>query len=294
MLISKLNVYPIILPLKFYIDRYQKPNAYIEMNPSMHIDNDGNVKILVRSINYRKYINNQFILFENHSNSLYTLLSGKIDKILDIDTFNVQEIKYNYDRPVYPTYWKGIEDIRFIDSNNILATIPECNENGNPSIFSAKLENNKIHSFIDCKPNVKEKNWMPFMINNKNYVIYSLDPFLIKEVENDSFIQLDVPTEIQSLLKDYHGSTNGIIFNGNYIFLIHVNKEKTYHRWLSFNPNNNSIQISDEFIFFRHSYIEFPVSLCKYNDRIFVSMGVNDDRAFIIELDISCFTAKLI
>ena len=36
-----------------------------------------------------------------------------------------------------------MEDIRFVSSNSIIVTIPECNCKGNPSIFHAKL-NNKI------------------------------------------------------------------------------------------------------------------------------------------------------
>jgi hypothetical protein len=38
-------------------------------------------------------------------------------------------------------------------------------------------------------------------------------------------------------------------------------------------------------VFFAHSYIEFPCSLCEYNDTLFVSLGLNDDKAFVLELE---------
>ena len=52
---------------------------------------------------------------------------------------------------------------------------------------------------------------------------------------------------------------------------------------LLFNAITNDIQLSDEFIFFKNPYIEFTCSLSKYNDRIFITIGVNDDKAYIIE-----------
>ena len=86
-------------------------------------------------------------------------------------------------------------------------------------------------------------------------------------------------------LECYHGSTNGIILNKyERLFLIHVNKNITSHRWLLFNIETYEITISSEFVFFNHSYIEFPCSLCKYNERIFISIGINDNKAFIIEV----------
>ena len=93
---------------------------------------------------------------------------------------------------------------------------------------------------------------------------------------------------MQELLEGFNGSTNGIPYdetNEIYLFLIHKNKERVYHRWLLFHIVKNEIKVSFEFTFFRYSYIEFPVSLAKWRERVFVSIGVNDDKAFIIETE---------
>jgi hypothetical protein len=262
------------------------------MNPSMQIDSNGNVKILVRSVNYRKFYDKKFTMYENYSKSLYTLLSGKIEKNedLNLDNFHVQDVSYSYLIPTYPTYWKGLEDIRFINATSILAIIPECNETGNPSIFRATLENNIIHSFISCKPNAIEKNWMPYTDdNNTEMVIYSLNPFKVKQVNDEIFTEITFSKEIINQLENYHGSTNGVKYTPfkkteeTLLFLIHKNGDKTNHRWLLFNYKTNEIIMSKEFHFFKYSYIEFPVSLAIFNERIFISLGINDDKAFIVE-----------
>ena len=61
---------------------------------------------------------------------------------------------------------------------------------------------------------------------------------------------------------------------------------RTYHRWLLFDLVTDDIQLSQEFVFFNYSYLETALSLCKLDNRIFVSLGVNDDKAFIIETSV--------
>ena len=284
-----LNINPIILPPILFKDKYCD-NSYIDTNPSMFIENNGDVKILIRRINYRKFINKSFITYKNFTDSKYSILTGKINENqpLSIEDMTYNDINYEYKIPTYSSYWYGLEDIRFINNNTILTIIPECNNKGNPSIFRATIDNTTLHSFISCYPDIIEKNWMPYSDNNGTQkVIYSLNPFKIKSIVDDDIQLINQSENIMELLKDYHGSTNGIEYGYNSncrLFLIHTSKEKSYHRWIIFNLNDLSLKISDEFTFFKHSYIEFTCSLCKYNDRIFVSIGINDDKAFIIEL----------
>jgi hypothetical protein len=289
LILLKKHVYPIILPQQFFIDRFQQSNAFLEMNPSMDIDEHGKITILVRCINYRKFYNKQFTMYEQYSTSNYKILTGIIqpDSLLDLDQCIVQDLRYDTILPTYPTYWKGMEDIRFITSNTLLVTLPECNPNGNPSIFYATLEKDKIQIIESCKPNQTEKNWMPYSTSKGFSVIYSLHPFMIKDLKEDKMTHINISSEIVSQLTGYHGSTNGIPFHENYLFLIHMNRERSYHRWLLFHPLNHTVQISDEFVFFAHSYIEFPVSICRFMDRIFISMGINDDKAMIVETHVN-------
>jgi len=290
LIFPKKDIIPIIIPQIYFIDKYNNINNYCEMNPSMIIEENGDVIILIRCVNYKKYESNQFVLYESQSNSIYYVVSGKINNTekLDIENFEYNLLEYTYNSDVFQTYWKGLEDIRFIDKNNILVIVPELNIEGNPSIFKANLNNNKIDNFTECKPNKIEKNWMPYFDNNVYKVIYNLNPFTIKSIDNDEFEEIELTEIISNKLKGYHGSTNGIILNKyERLFLIHINRnDKVIHRWLLFNIKIKNVLVSEEFTFFKNSYIEFNCSLCKYNERIFITVGVNDNKAFIIE---TCF-----
>ena len=66
----KKDIIPIIIPQICFQDKYNNINNYVEMNPSLYIDADGNTKILVRCVNYKKF-NKLF----NHSITLYEIFS---------------------------------------------------------------------------------------------------------------------------------------------------------------------------------------------------------------------------
>ena len=287
---QKKETIPIIIQPICFKDKYNDINSYVEMNPSMHIDKNGNVQILVRCVNYKKYPLKEYTMYNNISDSIYYSLEGKISDTnkLDLENFINKILEYNYKLPIYPCYWTGLEDIRYINSNTVLVNVPQLHEGGKPSLFKAEINNNVVQNFISCKPNTNvEKNWMPYSDNdseNKNKVIYSLEPFIIKSIEENDFEEIKLSENIKKELEGYHGSTNGIELNKyERLFLIHINKERTIHRWLLFHTYSKNVIVSDEFVFFKNSYIEFTCSLNKYNDRIFITVGVNDNKAFIIE-----------
>ena len=273
------KIHPILLPPKQFKDRFGQPNAYLDMNPSLFIDPSGNATILIRRVNYRKFPDKSFTLYEQQAKSEYLILKGHLSQ--PFCTFFVQPLVAELPK-TYPTYWRGLEDIRFINETSILATIPECHPKGQPALFQGRLIGGRVSDLQLRAPHDQpEKNWMPF---GDNQVIYSVDP-LTKAVLGGSTPSLSLlfTEDLKTgYLKDYHGSTNGIPWLKGWLFLIHVNKERTVHRWLWL---SDEPQCSEEFVFFAHSYIEFPCSLCEYNDTLFVSLGINDDKAFILELD---------
>jgi len=281
-----LSIYPILLPTQDFRDRFGNYNSYVEMNPSIHIE-ENTMTIVVRTVNYSKYKNNNFTVLENQSNSIYYILKGTLNNgKLHLGTASKVEIKYNI--PIYSSYWKGLEDIRFISATDVLATIPEGNPEGNPCIFRGKLLGTTITNFTKCEPSTLEKNWMPYLTDK---VIYSLYPFVVKSIEVNDLQTLPINDE---RLNGFHGSSNGIEFGKNTVlFLIHKNIERVYHCWLVFNYKENTIKLSEMFVFFNSSYIEFTCSLAKYANSIFVSLGVNDNKAFIIEVDSIIINEKL-
>ena len=273
------KISPIILPKERFSDKHGEPNAFVDMNPSMYISKEGDVTLLVRRVNYRKYADGHFTLGRYPSESKYVVAKGSI---ADLSHLEVHPMKVEYGLQIYRALWIGPEDIRFIDRNNVIVTIPECNPSGSPSVFKARLsDDNTLKNVELCFPNDREKNWMPYE-DVDSMVIYSLSPFRIKHLKGDDIetLPIDLPE-----LEGYHGSTNGIKYMGDFrLFLVHVNRERTYHRWLLFHPVKKTAKVSREFVFFQHSYIEFPVSLCEYGGNLHVSMGVNDEASFVLEV----------
>ena len=272
------KIHPLLLEPKQFKDRFGQPNAYLDMNPSLFIDPSGNATVLIRRVNYRKFPDKSFTLYEPQAKSEYLILKGHITN--PFCTFFVQPLVAHLPQ-TYFTYWRGVEDIRFINETTVLATIPECHPKGQPALFQGRLIGNRVSDLQLLAPNDQpEKNWMPF---GDNQVVYSVDPLQVKAITDVSLSPRALNPLFAGDLKDYHGSTNGIPWNQGWLFLIHVNRERTVHRWLWL--SDTEPQYSDEFVFFAHSYIEFPCSLCEYNDTLFVSLGLNDDKAFILELN---------
>lgn len=286
------NIYvtPLIIPKQQFIDRYGNTNEYVSMNPSMFIKSSGHITILVRCVNYKKYRGGAFIVYDPvRSMSIYSILRGnlKINEHIILDDFLLDNITVDYNHRIYDSYWKGLEDIRFINEDQILATIPELNKQGQASIFLANLYDTTISCCIPCEPSILEKNWMPYVDHNgEDMVIYSVEPFQIKSIFDADLELIETPG--LPSLAGYHGSTNGIKYKDGYsLFLIHKFKDVTHNRWICYNPSTKSVKVSSEFVFFKHSYIEFPCSLCEWQGRYFVSMGVNDDTAYIVEIESS-------
>lgn len=277
------TVRPLILEPKRFQDRFGQPNAYLDMNPSLFIDASGEATVLIRRVNYRKFQDKSFTIYEQQAKSEYLVLKGHIRQ--PFCTFFVEPLVAVLP-PTYPTYWRGLEDIRFINETTVLATIPECHPKGHPALFQGTRKGNRIEDLRLLAPNEKpEKNWMPF----GDQVVYSVDPLQTKGIRDSSLSPLQTEDLKPEGLKGYHGSTNGIPWLGGWLFLIHVNRERTVHRWLWMSGCGSAISTtvaySEEFVFFAHSYIEFPCSLCEYENTLFVSLGLNDDTAFVLELE---------
>jgi hypothetical protein len=288
-IIKKKNVYPIIIPTAIYTDRFQYINSFIDMNPSLNIDNDGNITILVRSVNYRTNSERLNLTYGHDAESHYSIITCKITDDFSLDNMECNKLCVDFDVERYKTWWYGLEDIRFIDNETILACIPECNPNeGNPCIFKCKLNGNTVSSFVKCEPSKIEKNWMPYYCNieNKYKVIYNICPFIIKTIEENINEEINLEDIQREELNGWHGSSNGIDYNGEKLFLIHKTLNNiNINKWLLFNPVTKSIRYSKSFMFFKYSYIEFVCSLIEYKGNIFVGLGVNDNKSFIVELD---------
>ena len=154
-------------------------------------------------------------------------------------------------------------------------------------MFLCRLEDSTLHVEKQCQPSKQEKNWMP--IYSSDYVIYSCSPLCIKAILTDEKKHIELPDIVLNTLAGYHGSTNTIEFENGILCLIHKNEtNRVHHRWFWISNSLTEFMVSEPFVFFAYTYIEFPISLIKRGDNtILVSIGINDDRAFLINVNLN-------
>ena len=134
-IINKKHIFPVIVPTEYYQDRFGNQNSYVEMNPSLYIKGDGSFIILVRTVNYLKYMNKSFTVYGNSSKSIYSIMRGKLEEgQMNLDKCDIKQLKVEYNMPQKWSLWYGVEDVRFIDDVTVLVCIPECNDSS-PCIF---------------------------------------------------------------------------------------------------------------------------------------------------------------
>jgi hypothetical protein len=150
-----------------------------------------------------------------------------------------------------------------------------------PAIFQARFIGSTLSEITPCFPNQTEKNWMPF----DDKVIYSVCPFILKSVITDDRYEIALDAGTRQELEGWHGSSNGVTMGNWKLFLIHKNQERVIHRWILLDPVTQKVVISKPFVFFQHSYIEFVCSLVDYKGTLYASVGVNDCKAYIVEID---------
>lgn len=262
----------IVVPQRFYTDRHGNPNAYRDHSCSLNINDEGQFTCLIRQVNCQSYVNHTYHVGESKQQSRYIALINN----------QVYAVEYNWGEfEEYATYWKGMEDVRFIDEQQILVVVPERNEGGMPCQFLAQLEFNEYYFTIrlisKLYPCSMEKHWLPF----GDQVIYSLNPLIIKSIDQDDREELEMSTELVNKLTDYSGGTNGVLLNMEYVFLIHKHEGKSEHRWMKMNVYDLSIKLSEPFFFYQHAYYEYACSLSVYENKLYIALSVNGDKVMI-------------
>lgn len=279
--------HPLLCPQDIFVDKHNEFNAYIETNPALWIEADtGECIALVRLINYRKFKNRAFKIGSSHSNSKYYIYRGYIHPTNGNFVWKSgSPLIINNHFKKYFSVWRGHEDIRFLTATRLLITSPENNTSGKPRLVLGVLIENEVVVTRLLEPSEIEKNWMSYFSPDKQpMVIYNVSPFSIKPLM-DGIPVILAPIEE---LEGYHGSTNGVCIGYNeWIFIIHKFTDKTEHRWICVNFEEKSISYSDPFVFHSSSYIEFTCSLAIYNSMVYIGLGINDDKAFIVSMPYS-------
>ena len=284
--VASKNWFPLLTPQILFTDRQGQTNAFLETNPALWIEPDGSAIVCVRLVNYRKFKDRSFKMGGALSESKYHIFRG----IMKDGMFEVLEsagLEFENKLPMYPSCWTGYEDLRFLNSKQILCTAPQLSPHGSPVIALGSLDGSTATIERVLMPSQKEKNWMPFLAGAQEFVLYSVSPLGLKTLDGADVRILAPATE----LAGYHGSSNGVVIDGSgYLFLIHEYTDRSRHAWLLFDPVRRRYGYSAPFVFLSYSYIEFTCSISLFEKRIYVALGVNDDKAYLCSVSVPDFS----
>jgi hypothetical protein len=180
------------------------------------------------------------------------------------------------------------------------------------AMFMYKYNSNSDMQLKYLRSKKIEKNWSPFIYNNQIYCSYTLNPHVVLEVNLNNGI----------CTKEYNNPMLGddIIYGGTpaiyikkYNVYLGISHSKIKHftgfifdyfcQAYIFQPNPPfaMLKISDKFRFFKRtewSYlrdynVEFPVGLYEKDDSLFVSLGYNDGKSYLLKIDTDVFFTNI-
>ncbi len=192
------------------------------------------------------------------------------------------------DLPRHPTGVVGFEDCRLLrwrDSWWAIATSRDLEPRGICRMVLLRVAGDQwVLEAELAGPDAErhEKNWMPFVVDDRLHLVYSCRPFVIFCWDEDE-AQL---TEIRRVPTDYRfagqrGSSQGLRIDDGYLFVTHearmVGKYQPdyLHRFVTLNASLIPSGISPPFSFV-HDGVEFCAGLARRGDDLLLSFGIED------------------
>lgn len=287
------------------------------MNPSVFIDNDGDILVNLRHVNYTLYHAENEQRFNSRFGPLSYLHPEKDQRLatenylcrLDAD-LNMTDYCHVEMQSLHQPIWEfhGLEDCRLVQWHGryfLIGVRRDTTTNGEGRMEYTEIDLDKenwtaeeIHRkrITAPEPNESycEKNWMPIADEPFQFIKWTM-PTEIVFNNPDS----DAPTEQLQLIPtpqppaDQRGGSQIIRWGNMYICITHeVNLFKNYlnqkdaiyrHRLVIWDEQFNFAGISQPFSFL-DARVEFCVGAAIQGEDLLVSFGFQDNAAFILRV----------
>jgi hypothetical protein len=189
--------------------------------------------------------------------------------------------------------YQGVEDVRIYKSGITIKFIGTVQHPDTKKITVGygDYNGNKLIPTICNSPMNKdcEKNWVSSGLDNNTFV-YSWKPLRIGFFEQDHFIFKNINENMPELFRDIRGSSNGVLFNDELWFLVHMVSYESpryyYHMIvildsLTFEYKRHSILFK-----FTENSIEYGLGLLVEKERLCISYSVHDSSSYILSIPI--------
>ncbi len=136
---------------------------------------------------------------------------------------------------------------------------------------------------------LNEKNWMPWVVDERLFVVYEPDPFTVLEFA-DKKMQLVISPAQKLKLPKQTGSSCVITLGDYYLGVVHdkvgLGRKAVYsHTLVQFSRNFEVLRVSTPFTF-EGETVEFCAGLAILDDNLIFSYGVWDQKAVILSLNL--------
>lgn len=285
------------------------------MNPSIFIDDDGDILVNLRHVNYtlyhaenrQKYPSRWGPLSYLHPEKDMRLVTTNYVCRLDENLLMTEFAQVDTSRLDVTPLWEfvGEEDCRLVQWDGdyyIVGVRRDTTPNGEGRMEYSKIIINKDKWSVKeisrvripaPMPNTSycEKNWVPILDKPYHFVKWASPVEIVKASPNKP--ECDQTKLKQCLVTpmDQRGGSQVIRWKGQYISITHdVDLFKNYlgqkdgiyrHRVLVWDDDMNLIGISNQFSFL-DARIEFCVGAAVHDEDLLISFGFQDNAAFVL------------
>lgn len=284
------------------------------MNPSVFIDDDGDILVNLRHVNYTLYHAENKQLFPSRWGPLSYLHPEKdvrlatenylcrLDKNLRMTNYARVEM-LNLHTPIWEFH--GLEDARVVQwfgDYFLVGVRRDTTTNGQGRMEYTHIELDKTNWTVKEVARTRipapvpndsycEKNWVPVLDKPFHFIKWTMPTELVVADPDEPICEQVALKDTPSPSADQRGSSQVIRWGSMYISITHeVNLFKNYlkqkdaiyrHRLVLWDEQFNFVGLSDAFSFL-DARIEFCVGAAVFEDDLLISFGFQDNAAFVL------------
>ncbi|WP_165189246.1 hypothetical protein [Paraburkholderia dioscoreae] len=270
-----------------YSQQVDLGGKYYSCNPSIVADGNSYVAT-VRTVNYRLVRNGWFIV-EGQSHDTRNFIVKLNDRFEIMEKAMVDDV---HEREASADAINGFEDLRiFFWKSELWALGNACNFELQKNVMALQRINDGrvVENYYIRSPfsSAREKNWMPFVREDRLYAVYSLNPLVVLEIDKSgSKVKLERDLNLGC---DLYGSSQLVRWKSGWICVVHDRIDvkragRLYrHRFLYIN-DDWSVTLSAPFCWKIYG-VEFCCGLAFQGGKFAASISVHDRQAFFVEMD---------
>ena len=284
------------------------------MNPSIFIDDDGDILVNLRHVNYTLYHSENKQLFPSRWGPLSYLHPEKDQRLVTenyLCRLNTDLEMTDYARvemlDLHTPMWEfvGLEDARLVQwygEYYLIGVRRDTTTNGQGRMEFTTIEINKEKWSIKevartripaPKPDNSycEKNWVPILNKPYHFIKWTMPTELVVADPDESICEQVFVKETPPAPSDQRGGSQVVRWGNMYIAITHeVNLFKNYltqkdgiyrHRLVLWDEQFNFVGLSKDFSFL-DARIEFAVGAAIYEGDLLISFGFQDNAAFVL------------